>query len=184
MKKQLHRYHPLTGLSSSSYSSHSNIFSLRIVRTKAEKGSTYKYVEGEGDISCPSNSSENNRTLNEHSSTNSSDDIHTDHPQPFTANWNFQDHSFNNKDSRRSISLSLPLYSLLLLADSILITVEEEKATILDNFYQENPYADYSQMDEIIQRTQLDEHIIRVFIFFKRSLLHPSSSSSSCLAVL
>ena len=49
--------------------------------------------------------------------------------------------------------------------------MEEEKASILENFYQQNPFADYSQMDEIIQRTQLDEQIIRVNL--------PSSSSSS-----
>ena len=44
----------------------------------------------------------------------------------------------------------------------MLITVSEEKASILENFFHGNPFADYSQMDEIQQRTQLDEQIIRV----------------------
>lgn len=59
----------------------------------------------------------------------------------------------------------------LRLADSILITVEEEKASILENFYQQNPFADFSQMDEIQQRTQLDEQIIRVSSLRLQNLL-------------
>jgi hypothetical protein len=63
---------------------------------------------------------------------------------------------------RTLLSFLLLSFLSLFLADSILITVEEEKASILENFYQQNPFADFSQMDEIQQRTQLDEQIIRV----------------------
>ena len=111
MKKVLHQFHLSTG-------SNKNLLSFlfqrkkksrfffsflkRIVRTKAEKCSTYKYDESTiGDVSCPSNSSENNQTVNDcHSSTNSSDDLHLNNSQSFNQNWNYQEHFYNTKDSR------------------------------------------------------------------------------------
>lgn len=150
----------------------------RIVRTKAEKCSTYKYDESTvGDVSCPSNSSENNQTINEcHSSTNSSDGLHLNNSQPFNQTWNYPEPFYNTKDSRQFFFFLFDFYfRFVVLADSILITVEEEKASILDHFYQQNPFADYSQMDEIQQRTQLDEQIIRVISSF--SLLKNKRSS-------
>ncbi|CAF3585037.1 unnamed protein product, partial [Rotaria sp. Silwood2] len=65
-------------------------------------------------------------------------------------------------------------------ADSILITVEEEKASILESFYQQNPFADFSQMDEIQQRTQLDEQIIRHYFDSVRNHQWPNQSSYYC----
>ncbi|CAF3308849.1 unnamed protein product, partial [Rotaria sp. Silwood2] len=64
--------------------------------------------------------------------------------------------------------------------DSILITVEEEKASILESFYQQNPFADFSQMDEIQQRTQLDEQIIRHYFDSVRNHQWPNQSSYYC----
>lgn len=117
----------------------------RIVRTKAEKCSFSKIEETNVNVICRSNCLETNRNLNDsHSSTNSSDTIHLDNYQQYQNNWNNQQQIYQ-KDS----------------PDSILITVEEEKASILEHFYQQNPFADFSQMDEIIQRTQLDEQVIR-----------------------
>ncbi|CAM2715828.1 unnamed protein product [Rotaria socialis] len=134
----------------------------RIVRTKAEKCSNNKIEET--NIICRSNSNETNGRLNDcHSSTNSSDEIHLDNYQQFQTTWNHQDNLYE-KDS----------------PDSILITVEAEKASILENFYQQNPFADFSQMDEIQLRTQLDEQIIRHYFDSVRNHQWPNQSSYYC----
>ena len=93
--------------------------------------------ENNVNVICRSNCLDNNRNLSDsHSSTNSQ----------YQTNWSNQQQQIYHKDS----------------PDSILITVEEEKASILEHFFQQNPFADFSQLDEIIQRTQLDEQVIRV----------------------
>ncbi|CAF0749063.1 unnamed protein product [Didymodactylos carnosus] len=45
--------------------------------------------------------------------------------------------------------------------DNILIAISQDKVEILEHFFHENPFAEYTQMDEIQQRTQLDEQIIK-----------------------
>ena len=75
----------------------------RIVRTKAEKCSNNKIDES--NTICRSNSSENNRRLNDcHSSTNSSDEIHLNNYQDYASAWN-QHGNIYQKDSRKTRKL-------------------------------------------------------------------------------
>ena len=141
---------------------------------------------------------EESRTSDGHSPTNSSEELllsnyaetRTSLPPPaltssstgnnLSSNWNStsnDDEGYHKDSSKIFLLLSSSSERENVLVDSILITVSEEKASILDHFFQGNPFADYSQIDEIQQRTQLEEPIIRVRSPLSLSLLSVRHSS-------
>lgn len=97
----------------------------------------------------------------------------------YSTDWNsfLNDQEISDKDRSNSFSRLIGkkrnIFILkTVLVDLILIIVSEEKARILENFFHENPFADYTYMQSIfldhLRRHDSFEKIFRFQIFFEK----------------
>ncbi|CAF0758622.1 unnamed protein product [Didymodactylos carnosus] len=144
----------------------------RIVRTKADKQKNGSQQTSHQEHNTNSNSNQGNYLSNTSSNSSTSSFHQEDLQQQQTTvaqmvALNQRSQQIQRQPTQVTIDIGGTTWTTIENTyqkdanDNILIAITQDKVEILEHFFHENPFAEYTQMDEIQQRTQLDEQIIK-----------------------